>query len=310
MWLHSVVPAAAPGLPLTPQAQCAVLVECATHAIVAAQLGPYRHAQWALCEPLLKHLTADMLCLADQGFDGYAHWQAARATGAQLLWRCRVNQELPVMTPLLEQVQKHLEWLDAQMAQLQSDIDDYIDRHPQLRHDAELMARIPGIGRATVAKVLAYLGDIPRFSNANALAAFIGVTPRQRLSGTSLKGRTMMSRVGHQALRSALYRPELGVRRYKPGLKGFADRLKNAGLAPNGNTRQLYRDEGQFIPINPMSRHAEALKQKLPLTRQQEAVWRTFTQNMKPGQLTTPVRITLIGAVYGPAPGPGPYTAQ
>lgn len=95
-------PGSRTGFAAYPQAQCAVLVECATHAIVAAQLGAYRQAEWALCEPLLEHLTPDMLCLADQGFDGYARWQAAQATGAQLLWRCRVNRELPVITPLAD----------------------------------------------------------------------------------------------------------------------------------------------------------------------------------------------------------------
>jgi hypothetical protein len=48
-----------------PQAQCAVLVECATHAIIGANLGPYRAAEWDICLPLLGQLGPDMLCLAD-----------------------------------------------------------------------------------------------------------------------------------------------------------------------------------------------------------------------------------------------------
>jgi Insertion element 4 transposase N-terminal/Transposase DDE domain len=83
-----------------PQAQCAVLVECATHAIIGANLGPYRAAEWSVCEPLLARLKPDMLCLADRGFSGYAHWKAARDTGAQLLWRCVANRQLPVVKPL------------------------------------------------------------------------------------------------------------------------------------------------------------------------------------------------------------------
>ena len=83
-----------------PQAQCAVLVECATHAILAAHLGPYRAAEWAICQPLLAHLGVGMLCLADRGFNGYQHWQAAAATGADLLWRCQANRKLPVIQSL------------------------------------------------------------------------------------------------------------------------------------------------------------------------------------------------------------------
>jgi hypothetical protein len=83
-----------------PQAQCAVLAECATHAILGANLGPYRAAEWDICEPLLSHLTPDMLCLADRGLSGYAHWKAAADTGAQLLWRCVANRQLPLVKTL------------------------------------------------------------------------------------------------------------------------------------------------------------------------------------------------------------------
>ena len=83
-----------------PQAQCAVLVECASHAIIAANLGAYREAEWEICQPLLASLNAGMLCLADRGFNGYTHWAAAQATGAQLLWRCSNNRKLPVIKAL------------------------------------------------------------------------------------------------------------------------------------------------------------------------------------------------------------------
>jgi hypothetical protein len=83
-----------------PQAQCAVLVECATHALFAANLGACRASEWELCAPLLKRLQPDMLCLADRGFNGCAYWRQAQATGAQLLWRCTANRQLPVRQAL------------------------------------------------------------------------------------------------------------------------------------------------------------------------------------------------------------------
>lgn len=83
-----------------PQAQCAVLVECASHAIIAANLGAYRTSEWEICKPLLSSLDAGMLCLADRGFNGYSHWMEAQATGAQLLWRCANNRQLPLIKAL------------------------------------------------------------------------------------------------------------------------------------------------------------------------------------------------------------------
>lgn len=83
-----------------PQAQCAVLIECATHAIIGANLGAYRAPEWDICKPLLARLAPGMLCLADRGFSGYEHWKAALNTGAQLLWRCVANRQLPVVKML------------------------------------------------------------------------------------------------------------------------------------------------------------------------------------------------------------------
>jgi hypothetical protein len=79
-----------------PQARCVVLAECATHAILGANIGQYRSGEWALCKPLLASLKPGMLCLADRGLNGFEHWEQAGATGAQLLWRCAATRNLPV----------------------------------------------------------------------------------------------------------------------------------------------------------------------------------------------------------------------
>jgi Insertion element 4 transposase N-terminal/Transposase DDE domain len=89
-------PGSRQGTSAFPQAKCAALIECATHAIIAASLGVYKSAEWSLCQELLAALTPQMLCLADRGFAGYERWQEARATGAQLLWRGKSNLQLPV----------------------------------------------------------------------------------------------------------------------------------------------------------------------------------------------------------------------
>lgn len=148
---------------------------------------------------------------------------------------------------VVETVHAHLDWLQQQIANLERDIDDHIDRHPDLKRDAVLLESIPGIGNTTVAKILAYAGDVRRFSHAKALAAFIGVTPRQRLSGSSVRGRTMLSRTGHADLRRALYMPGLVARRHNPVLKAFGDRLSETGLAPKAVVGAVMRKLAHLI---------------------------------------------------------------
>ena len=85
-----------------PQARCVALVECATHAALGVNLGPFRAGEWALCIDLLPRLQPGMLCMADRGFNGFEQWRDARATGAELLWRCSSTRQLPVQQLLAD----------------------------------------------------------------------------------------------------------------------------------------------------------------------------------------------------------------
>lgn len=135
------------------------------------------------------------------------------------------------MEGVAQHVKQHIAWLSAEIEKLEHDVSDHIDRHPGLKHDADLLTSIPGLGMTTVARILGQLGDIRRFDSAKAFAAFLGVTPRQRCSGSSIKGRTVISRTGNASLRAALYMPSLVARRHNPILHQFADRLALNGMA-------------------------------------------------------------------------------
>ena len=70
-----------------PQARVVALIECGTHAMFDAEVGPYTTSEVALAGPLLERLAPGMVALADRGFGGFALWARAAATGADLLWR-------------------------------------------------------------------------------------------------------------------------------------------------------------------------------------------------------------------------------
>ncbi|MDX2565296.1 IS4 family transposase [Streptomyces sp. TX20-6-3] len=75
----------------------AALVECGTHAVFAAATGPLSVHEQHPIPGLLGRLEPGMLLMADRGITGFGLWQAASATGADLLWRVRKNIVLPVL---------------------------------------------------------------------------------------------------------------------------------------------------------------------------------------------------------------------
>lgn len=129
-------------------------------------------------------------------------------------------------------IQEHVAWLQTCADKLRQQIDDHIDGHPMLKADAQLLSSIPGLGAVTTPKILAFLGDVRRFKNAKALAAFVGVTPRLKESGSSVRGRSQISRAGHSLMRTALYMPAMVASKHNPAVKAFGDRLRAGGMAP------------------------------------------------------------------------------
>ncbi|MFF5027886.1 IS4 family transposase [Streptomyces collinus] len=83
-----------------PQVRVVALAECGTHSITAAALGPFTTSEPALARELFGHLGGGDLLLADRGFTGLELWRAAAAGGADLLWRIRAHQVLPVREEL------------------------------------------------------------------------------------------------------------------------------------------------------------------------------------------------------------------
>jgi len=87
---------------------------------------------------------------------------------------------------------------------------------------------LPGVGEAIALRILAYSGDMRRFSSARAYAAFTGLTPRLHQSGQSPE-RGHISRVGPPPLRGAFYMAALSAYRSDPDRRAFVEALLARG---------------------------------------------------------------------------------
>jgi len=106
-------------------------------------------------------------------------------------------------------IQEHLDWLDQHIKTLTQTISQHIDSNAGLKGKRELLDSIPGLGERTIAILLAFYADPSRFANSRQAAAFAGLDPRQHESGTSVKAKPRLSKVGHAFLRKSLYMPAM-----------------------------------------------------------------------------------------------------
>jgi transposase len=123
-------------------------------------------------------------------------------------------------------------YLDQEILDTEALISDHIGVHPTLREQKELLLSIPGIGETTSAKFLAEILDVKLYASARQLAAFAGLAPRLHESGSSVKKRARLSKVGTPRLRKALYFPAISAMRHNPQVRALSLRLKERGKCP------------------------------------------------------------------------------
>jgi transposase len=126
---------------------------------------------------------------------------------------------------VLAAIEAHIDFLDQQIDDLEQRIGEHFDQHPNLKADKELLVSIPGIGETTAAVFLAEVPDVRLFAQADQLAAYAGLTPGQRQSGTSLKGPGRLVKWGNARLRAALFMPALSAHVSNPIIAALRDRL-------------------------------------------------------------------------------------
>jgi hypothetical protein len=128
-----------------------------------------------------------------------------------------------------QSLEEHIAYLIEQIKQTELLIRNHIDNHPDLKEQSELLDSIPGIGEATAALLLAEIVNIKQYTNARQVAAYAGLVPRERRSGSSVRGRVCLSKIGNARLRKALYFPAITALRSSDFFKAWAEPLRTRG---------------------------------------------------------------------------------
>lgn len=111
----------------------------------------------------------------------------------------------------------------SQIKDLEKQIKKIASNYPEYRY----LLSITGCGPITAAVVIAEVGNIRRFSNADKFVSYSGVTPQIDRSGTSVDKVHKISKKGSKYLRHALYMIAEFARRHNPVLKAHFERVKN-----------------------------------------------------------------------------------
>ena len=147
-----------------------------------------------------------------------------------------------------------------QRIQIARDVDKVLDDHPL----AEVLTSMPGIGVKIAARILAETGgDMSAFPTAAHLAAYAGLAPVTKRSGSSIRGEHV-NRGGNKRLKNALFMSAFTSLRADPASRAYYDRKRAEGKRHNAaliclarrKTDVLYamlRDHKRYTPALPIA---------------------------------------------------------
>jgi len=97
------------------------------------------------------------------------------------------------------------------------------------QHQLTLIKSIPGFGIKTALFLIVVTDGFSKFETASQLCSFAGITPTIRVSGSSVRGRSRISKVGNKNLRKLLFICAFSASRHNKACREIYERIVNKG---------------------------------------------------------------------------------
>jgi transposase len=125
----------------------------------------------------------------------------------------------------LKRMKQRIDLLSKQEKNIKEEIATLSKKERGLKNELVLLCTIPGIGTLTAATILAETNGFELVRNKRQLASYAGFDVQEKQSGTSVKGKTRISKKGNKNLRKAMHLPALTAIRHDQRFKAIFARL-------------------------------------------------------------------------------------
>jgi transposase len=136
------------------------------------------------------------------------------------------NRKTTTHSTLQEHVQQHIDWLQAELKELEKEIRLFIQQCPAWKEKEALLLSVPGVGPVTASTLLAELPELGT-RNRQQIAALVGVAPLNHDSGKKRGKRRVFG--GRASVRRTLYMATLVATKFNPVIRTFYERLLARG---------------------------------------------------------------------------------
>lgn len=124
-------------------------------------------------------------------------------------------------------LKRNVKHLQKEITAIEERLLDLVKQDQQ--HQLTLLKSIPGMGIKTALFLIVVTDGFKKFENASQLCSYVGITPTIRQSGSSVRGRSRISKVGNKKLRNLLFLCAFSACKHNKACREIYERLVNKG---------------------------------------------------------------------------------
>lgn len=128
---------------------------------------------------------------------------------------------------IISSMKRQLRNLQSERQLLEQELESLIKTH-----ESKLFTRltsIPGIGKKTAVLMMVSTSNFNRFNSYKQVSSYLGLAPNERSSGSSIRGKSRISKTGDGLLRNHLFMCSFTASVYNPHCKALFDRIVAKG---------------------------------------------------------------------------------
>lgn len=119
----------------------------------------------------------------------------------------------------LKRVEKRLNFMKEQIAEIEQDMKNIIEKDSELKQRIDNVCTIKGVGFITAISIISETNGFALFHSKAQIVCYSGYNIVQKKSGTSVDSPTKISKKGNKHIRKALHFPALSAIRFDPNMK-------------------------------------------------------------------------------------------
>lgn len=112
---------------------------------------------------------------------------------------------------IIKRKKSRLKFINKQIVQIEKELELVVDQDKVLKTKVKGICKCPGLGFITVVGILGETDGFATIRNKNQLVSYAGYDVVKRESGTSIKGKTRISKKGNSVIRRILYMPAMSA---------------------------------------------------------------------------------------------------